>query len=148
MYSDSSAETRSRPGSCRCFWRGSLRKHDFSEVFWEVKVVVAWVNLAGVPHLECPHCSSRHLPAYHVWASRMKPAQKMMAMTCQISLAPFTRAAEAPPFPGSCPGKLNTYHNDAAGARRAWNSSLGLRVRPFCKSVGKPSKVTIFIFEG
>ena len=50
-----------------------------------------------------------------------------------ISLAPFTHVAEARSFPKGCPGKLSTYSNDVAGTRRAWNSSLGLLVRPFCK---------------
>lgn len=57
--------------------------------------------------------------------------------------------AEAASSPKSCPGKLSTYSTDAARTRRVWNSSLGLIVRPFCKSFGKASKVANFLsFEG
>lgn len=136
------------------FGKSSRRRNDFAEA------LCTWLGRKGSGRLgesgwrpQALECLNDHIAlwsvrtsAYHVWASGMKRGLKMLAMTFLIRQEPFTHAVEAPSFPKSCPETLSTYPSEAARTRRAWNSSLGPCVRPFCKSFGNPSKVTIFIF--
>lgn len=154
VYSCTSAEKRSRSGSCRCFWKSFPKRDLFSEALgnWQRskgggcrgKAVVC----PRVSGMALPIVRSTHMCASYTGGQSNEGSLEDDGNQLYISLTPFTHAAEAPSCSKSCPGKWSLYSTNVTRRRRVWNSSWGLLVRFFGKFIGKPPKVAILSSEG